>query len=96
MPKRKQSNPSGRSPLATKPLPQAEASPAPEAANSTQATLTRLLNGTAPADRRESFLWLRWGKLTRWQQYALAYEWGLPFKQFKDKLLAITAMRELG
>lgn len=102
MPKRKQPDPSARSPLATKPLAQAEAvtaSPAPvaiEAPHLTQSILARLLSGTEPATRQEAFLLIRWQRLAKAQRHALAYEWGLPGEKREDKKLAEQAIGELG
>lgn len=90
--------------LTTKPLPSDPPAPVVTAplptetttGNPTRDALIRLLKGEVPANRAESFLLLRWGKLTRRQQYALAFEWDLPFPQVEDKQLAEAAIKELG
>lgn len=103
MPKRKAQpkQPAAHAAPPTKPLPGLATVPAADPVavetpppNPTQATLTRLLGGSEPADKHEAFLLFRWSRLTRLQRYALAFEWGLPFEKRENKKMAELAMKE--
>ena len=69
---------------------------APNPGNDLTAALSRLIQGSEPTNRAEAFLKVRWQKLTRDQQKALAAKWNLPTEQKADERLARQAIDELG
>lgn len=64
--------------------------------NDLAAALSKLIQGSEPANRAEAFLKVRWLRLTRDQQKALAAKWDLPTEQKADERLALQAIQELG
>jgi hypothetical protein len=77
-----------------------EPAPTPESVtvdigNSLAVTLSKLIKGDEPANKKERIILSKWSHLTRWERLALAALWDLPGEQERNDRLARMAERKL-
>lgn len=75
--------------------PPIQAAPIASPQNELAAMLTRLIQGSEPANERERFILFKWTHLSRQERRALAACWDLPCEQSKNEWIARKVEKDL-